>query len=56
MMMKQQNFLKSAAARDLSLAQIALQTGFSEQSHFTRVFRSVIGTSPGAWQRHRRTQ
>lgn len=40
---------------DLSLAQIALQTGFSEQSHFTRVFRSVVGTSPAAWQRHRRT-
>jgi AraC family transcriptional regulator len=40
---------------ELPLVQIALETGFSEQSHFTRVFRSVVGTSPAAWQRHRRT-
>jgi len=40
---------------DIPLGQIAFLTGFSEQSHFTRVFRSIIGTSPGAWQRNRRT-
>jgi AraC family transcriptional regulator len=36
---------------DFSLAQVAIETGFSEQSHFTRVFRSVVGTPPGAWRR-----
>jgi AraC family transcriptional regulator len=37
------------------LAQIALATGFTEQSHFTRVFQKIVGASPGAWQRdHRR--
>jgi transcriptional regulator GlxA family with amidase domain len=39
---------------ELSLAQIALVTGFSEQSHFTRVFRSIVGVSPGFWRRDRR--
>lgn len=40
---------------DLPLVEIALETGFSEQSHFTRVFRSIVGFSPAAWRRERRT-
>src|SRR5258706_7013327 len=40
---------------ELSLAQIALVTGFSDQSHFTRVFRSIVGVSPGFWRRDRRS-
>lgn len=40
---------------ELSLAQIALVTGFSEQSHLTRVFRSIVGVSPGSWRRDRRS-
>lgn len=39
---------------DLPLAAIAVVTGFAEQSHFTRVFRRLVGTTPGAWQRTRR--
>jgi len=35
----------------LSLADIALQTGFSEQSHFTRSFRAAMGVSPNRWRR-----
>jgi AraC family transcriptional regulator len=34
-----------------SLAEVALDTGFSEQSHFSRAFRAAIGVSPGAWRR-----
>jgi AraC family transcriptional regulator len=34
-----------------SLAEVALDTGFSEQSHFTRAFRAATGVSPGAWRR-----
>jgi AraC family transcriptional regulator len=30
-------------------------TGFSEQSHFTRAFRSIVGVSPGLWRRDRRS-
>jgi AraC-like DNA-binding protein/DNA-binding MarR family transcriptional regulator len=38
----------------LPLAEIALATGFAEQSHFTRIFKKVTGVSPGAWQRDHR--
>lgn len=33
-----------------SLADIALQLGFGDQSHLTRVFRRVVGTTPSAWR------
>jgi len=37
-----------------SLAQVALATGFAEQSHFARVFKEMVGVTPGAWQRRNR--
>jgi AraC family transcriptional regulator len=36
--------------RQISLAEVALQSGFSDQSHFTRVFTARVGISPGAWR------
>jgi AraC family transcriptional regulator len=36
----------------LSLADIALACGFSDQSHFTRVFSKQMGISPGCWRRY----
>jgi AraC-like DNA-binding protein len=36
---------------DKSLSEIALAGGFSDQSHFTRVFTQRVGMSPGAWRR-----
>jgi AraC family transcriptional regulator len=38
---------------DLSLAQIALQCGFSNQQHMTRMVRRIIGRTPGAIRRNR---
>ena len=35
----------------LSLAEVGLRSGFSDQSHFTRVFKSVTGETPGASRR-----
>lgn len=32
------------------LAEIAAAVGFSDQSHFSRVFKAVRGLSPGAWR------
>ena len=47
------DLLRSAA--NLSLTEVALACGFADQSHFTRVFSQVAGTSPAAWRRdHRR--
>ena len=37
--------------RDLPLSEIAISAGFANQSHFTRVFSSVVGVSPAAWRR-----
>jgi AraC family transcriptional regulator len=36
---------------DQSLAEIALALGFSDQSHFTRVFSRWVKASPSAWRR-----
>jgi AraC-like DNA-binding protein len=36
------------------LVQIALLAGFADQSHCTRVFRAVVGSTPGAWARSTR--
>jgi AraC-like DNA-binding protein len=36
--------------RRTSLAEIALGCGFADQSHFTRVFRQLVGVSPGRWR------
>ncbi|MGD0192561.1 MAG: AraC family transcriptional regulator [Rhizomicrobium sp.] len=38
----------------LALGQIAYDCGFSDQSHFTRVFSTIVGATPGAWRRARR--
>jgi AraC-like DNA-binding protein len=35
----------------VSLEEIALATGFSSQSHFTRCFSAQTGVSPGRWRR-----
>ena len=37
-----------------TIAQIALECGFNDQSHFTTVFRRVVGASPAEWRRARR--
>ena len=34
-----------------SLVDIALDVGFSSQSHFTEAFRRIVGVSPGLWRR-----
>src|SRR6266571_1168533 len=39
--------------REKRLVDIALEAGFSEQSHFTRAFTSANGISPNAWRRTR---
>ncbi len=36
---------------DQPLSEIALVTGFADQSHFTRVFSRRMGDSPAAWRR-----
>jgi AraC family transcriptional regulator len=37
----------------LSILEVALDCGFADQSHFTRVFSTYLGISPGEWRRQR---
>jgi transcriptional regulator GlxA family with amidase domain len=39
-----------------SIAEIAINCGFADQSHLTRVFHNVVGESPAAWRRRRKAQ
>ena len=39
---------------DKPLSQIALDVGFSDQSHFTRVFSAQVGESPRRFRHQRR--
>jgi AraC family transcriptional regulator len=38
-----------------SLGQIALECGFADQSHLSRLFQRFVGESPAAWRRARAT-
>jgi AraC-like DNA-binding protein len=41
------------AKEDLPLAEIALTSGLSDQSHLSRVFRRFVGETPKAWRTQR---
>jgi AraC family transcriptional regulator len=36
--------------RDASLSELSAELGFSDQSHFTRHFKRLTGTTPSAWR------
>lgn len=36
----------------LPITQVALDTGFTDQSHFTKRFKQIVGVTPGQYQRH----
>ena len=38
------------AGCDRPLAEIAVQAGFADQSHFTRLFKRYFGTTPGQYR------
>ena len=42
------------APLSLSAAETASAHDFAEQSHFARVFKEIVGVTPGAWQRRNR--
>jgi AraC family transcriptional regulator len=43
--------LELMADPDVSLADIAFNAGFSDQSHFSRVFTQRLGVTPGLWRK-----
>jgi AraC family transcriptional regulator len=56
-LIEQRVVLSKEKLRDdgLSLSDVAMECGFSDQSHLTRAFRQTVGVSPGAWRRALRT-
>lgn len=42
------------AAGGESLSEVALAVGFADQTHFSRVFKRVTGTTPGAFRKRQR--
>lgn len=38
------------AETSMALAAVAVEAGFYDQSHFARVFKRLIGMTPGVWQ------
>jgi AraC family transcriptional regulator len=46
--------LEYMRATESTLAEIATAVGFCDQSHFNRVFRSVVGQSPSSYRRNLR--
>lgn len=38
---------------NLSVAQVALAVGFSDQAHFSRTFSRIVGAGPATWRRAR---
>lgn len=45
--------MERLSSRD-ELCEIAIDAGFADQSHMTRTFRSLLGTTPGEWRRTHR--
>lgn len=46
-----QQACRALVETDAPLAAIAADSGFVDQSHFTRTFRTVLGTTPGRYRR-----
>jgi len=38
---------KEVLMQDFSLAEVANQAGFTDQSHFSKVFKKMVGVMPG---------
>lgn len=44
---------KKQLARNIPIAQVALNTGFADQSHFSRVFKQTYGITPGVYSSYK---
>jgi AraC-like DNA-binding protein len=47
---------KRLLQRGMTASQTALEVGFADQSHFTKRFKEMVGTSPVAYQRNRQPE
>ena len=49
--MRLEKSLSLISEDNMSLAEIACESGFSDQAHFTRVFKKRMGATPAAYRR-----
>jgi len=49
--LKVQHAARRMRSRETALADIALEAGFADQSHFTRIFKRITGRTPVAYRR-----
>jgi AraC-like DNA-binding protein len=52
-LMRRLDFARAGLRARVPLAELALAAGFADQAHFTRVFRSTLGVTPGHYARLR---
>jgi AraC family transcriptional regulator len=45
---------RQITSSDMPLAEIAVEAGFADQSHFTKTFKRLVGMTPSEFQRHSR--
>ncbi len=50
-MLRRVQYAKRQLPRPLSLAEIAIQAGFADQSHLTREFKRILGVPPGKYRK-----
>jgi AraC-like DNA-binding protein len=51
--MRRLDFARGRLRDGVPLAELALSAGFADQAHFTRMFRSAYGMTPGRYARLR---
>jgi len=44
------NYARDLLSQSLPIAQVSLETGFVDQSHFTRWFKKIVGITPGQYR------
>jgi AraC-like DNA-binding protein len=49
--MRRLDFARNRLGDGTPLAELALAAGFADQAHFTRMFRSAFGLTPGHYSR-----
>jgi AraC family transcriptional regulator len=43
--------VRQLVSTDMPLAELSVEAGFSDQSHFTRLFRATLGETPARYRR-----
>jgi len=43
---------RALLSKDIPIVQVSLETGFVDQSHFTRWFKKIVGITPGQYRRN----